>query len=145
MLADDLTQDALSKALSKLDQLKKMESLNAWMYSILNNQWREYLRRNRACEDLDDVILVSESNPEDWHNRQQKVDKVQAAISQLPNGQRQALSLVDIEGMTYMEVSEILDIPVGTVMSRLNRARKSLQTHLMKEEKMQTVIRLRSV
>lgn len=145
MLADDLVQDTLSKAMHKIDQLKNEQSMEAWLFAILNNQWREYLRRNKPCEDIDDVVYMHNRTPEYWHGRQQQVDQVQQAISELPLTQRQIISLVDIDGMSYASVSSALAIPVGTVMSRLSRARKNLQQKLYKKDSMSSVVRMRSV
>jgi len=145
MLADDLVQDTLSKALQRYDQLRNDDALDAWLFAILNNQWREYLRRNRPCEDIDEMMFVYDRTPEYWHIRQQTVDHVQGAIAELPLGQRQVITLVDIESMPYMQVSEILDIPVGTVMSRLSRARKTLQEKIIKRDRLVPIERLRSV
>ena len=145
MLADDLVQDTLSKALQRYDQLRNDDALDAWLFAILNNQWREYLRRNRPCEDIDDMMFVYDRTPEYWHIRQQTVDHVQGAIAELPLGQRQVITLVDIESMPYMQVSEVLDIPVGTVMSRLSRARKTLQEKIIKKDRLVSLERLRSV
>ena len=145
MLADDLVQDTLSKALQRYEQLRNDDALDAWLFAILNNQWREYLRRNRPCEDIDDMMFVYDRTPEYWHIRQQTVDHVQGAIAELPLGQRQVITLVDIESMPYMQVSEILDIPVGTVMSRLSRARRTLQDKIIKRDRLVSIERLRSV
>ena len=145
MLADDLVQDALSKAMVKIEQLKNEQSMDAWLFAILNNQWREYLRRNKPCEDIDEIVYKHNKTPEYWHGRQQDVDQVQQAISELTLSQRQIISLVDIEGMSYAKVSTALQIPVGTVMSRLSRARKNLQTKLQKKDNMSSVLRIRSV
>jgi len=144
MLADDLAQDTLSKAMQKIDQLKNDDSLDSWLFSILNNQWREYLRRNRPCEDIDDMVFMHEETPEYWHNRQQTIDHVQLAIAALPVTQRQVVTLVDIEGMSYLQVSNVLDVPIGTVMSRLNRARQALLEKLQRKS-VSVVTKLRSV
>ncbi|MCW8964041.1 MAG: RNA polymerase sigma factor [Gammaproteobacteria bacterium] len=130
MLADDLIQDALSRAISKKDQLKDHAKLEQWLYRILHNSWMEYLRRNRPATDLDTVQIVDELSPEVDFTKLQIVDAVRFAIGQLPVGQRQVITLVDLEEFTYNEVAEILEIPVGTVMSRLSRARKSLKESL---------------
>ncbi len=145
MLADDLAQEALSKAMQKIDQLRNEQALDAWLFTILNNQWREHLRRKKPCEDIDDMVYLHDQTPEYWHGRQQTVDSVQQAITELPLGQRQVVTLVDLEDMSYSKVSEILQIPVGTVMSRLSRARNNLQEKLQKRENMSSVVRIRSV
>lgn len=145
MLADDITQDALSKAMQKVHQLKDENLFDAWMFAILNNQWREYLRKSRPCEDIDELIFADHRTPEYWHHREQVVDGVKNAIAGLPLGQRQVVTLVDIESMSYLSVAETLDIPVGTVMSRLNRARKALQTKIKQKDNLSSVINIRSV
>lgn len=145
MLADDLTQETLSKALQKLEQLKNEDSLNSWLFAILNNQWRDYLRKKRPCEDIDEIVFVHEQTPEYWHDRQQSIDHIRHAINELPLGQRQVLTLVDIESMSYADVAETLEIPVGTVMSRLNRARRSLQINLKGKEKRASIAQLRRI
>lgn len=145
MLADDLAQDTLSKAIQKLDQLRNRDSMDAWLFSILNNQWREFLRRSRPCEDIDSLIYMHEETPEVVQIRQQKIDAVQQAISELPLAQRQVVTLVDIEGLSYMNVAEVIEVPIGTVMSRLSRARSSLEKKLRVRESASSVINLRSV
>lgn len=145
MLADDLAQETLSKAIQKLHQLKDESLFDAWLFAILNNQWREYLRKSRPCEDIDDMVFADNQTPDYWHDREQVVDHVRCAISDLPLGQRQVITLVDIEAMSYLAVSEALDIPVGTVMSRLSRARKALQEKLIIKKNLPSIIKLRSV
>lgn len=134
MLADDLTQQALLQALSNIGQLRDPERLNHWLMRILNNCWRDHLRRRHPTEQLDDLVLVDEDSPERVLRRQQVAERVQAAIQCLPLGQRQVVTLVDIQGCSYAEVAEILDIPRGTVMSRLSRARDSLRQQLLSLE-----------
>ena len=145
MLADDLAQETLSKAMQKYHQLKDESLFDSWMFAILNNQWREYLRKSRPCEDIDELVFADHQTPEYWHDREQLVDNVRVAISGLPLGQRQVITLVDIESMSYLEVSEALSIPVGTVMSRLSRARKALLDKLKQKNNLSSFIKLRSV
>jgi len=132
-LADDLTQETLVKALKKRDQLRDPEAINTWLFRILSNCWRDYLRQNRDLEDIDEVALASDSTPEADNAQMQLVEKVRAAIMKLPDGQRQVVTLVDIEGFTYLEVANILEIPVGTVMSRLCRAHNVLRERLLRD------------
>lgn len=132
-LADDLAQEALVKALRKSDQLRDHQALNTWLFRILSNCWRDHLRKHREIEDIDNVTLLSEVTPESQHDEQQLIDKVRAAIVRLPEGQRQVVTLVDLEGFTYMEVAGTLDIPIGTVMSRLCRAHNSLRDRLLRD------------
>ncbi len=132
-LADDLVQETLSKALVRRAQLRDEAALKAWMVSIMNHCWLDYLRSRRDFDDIDDLHDELESgadSPEACCNREQVIACVRAAVERLPLGQRQVLTLVDLEDFGYTEVAGILDIPVGTVMSRLSRARASLKNLL---------------
>lgn len=134
MLADDLVQETLSLALQKVHQLRDKERLNAWLYSILNNRWKQYLRSRRPHEDLDDDRACDLPGPELLIDRLEIVSRVRKAVAALPVEQRKVLALVDLEDFSYNDVAEILEIPVGTVMSRLHRARKGLVKLLDTEE-----------
>lgn len=131
MLADDLVQETLKKALIKQDQLKDFSRLEAWLFRILHNCWMEYLRAKKPALDIDDVDLEMDETPEAQMTEQQIIKRVRNAIAILPLTQRQVITLVDLENSSYAEVAEILDIPVGTVMSRLSRARAMLKQRLM--------------
>ena len=132
-LADDLTQEALAKALARVGQLRDPARLRSWLYGILVNCWRDHLRARRPTEDIDSIEehwLASDRSPEQDASQMQVAARVRAAIEQLPVGQREVLSLVDLEECSYAEVAEILAIPIGTVMSRLCRARAALRRTL---------------
>ncbi len=132
-LADDLVQETLSKAWVRRAQLREEAALKAWMVAIMNHCWLDHLRSRRDFDDVDDLQDTLESradSPEACCNREQVVACVRAAVARLPQGQRQVLALVDLEEFSYAEVAGILDIPVGTVMSRLSRARASLKNML---------------
>lgn len=145
VLADDLAQEALTRGLSRLEQLREPERLVSWLFAILNRCWIDHLRTRR--EDLDDEILAELPSdlpgPDSHAERQQTVNRVRTAVAALPLGQRQAVTLVDLEDFSYAEVAEILAIPIGTVMSRLCRARASLKQTLVEAPLAQR--RLRSV
>jgi len=129
-LADDLTQEAMTRGLKNAQQLRDPERMNAWMFRILSNCWHEHLRRQKPGVPLDDIELVDSHTPEREQQQQNIVSRVQAEIARLPVGQRQVVTLVDIEGLSYAETAEALEVPVGTVMSRLNRARTNLREAL---------------
>ncbi len=131
MLADDLVQDTLSKAIKNKDQLREMAKLEQWLFRILHNCWMGYLRRNRPETDLDSILLIDEFSPESCASKLQVIESVRNAVARLPVGQRQVITLVDLEELKYSDVAEILDIPMGTVMSRLSRARISLKEALL--------------
>lgn len=133
MLADDLVQETMALGLQKVHQLRDPERLNAWLYSILNNSWKQYLRCNRPHEDLDEERPCDGPAPDTAVGQLQTVTRVRNAVAELPAEQRRVLALVDLEGLAYSEVAVILDIPIGTVMSRLHRGRKSLLAKLEKQ------------
>ncbi len=130
-LADDLTQETLIKAMRKASQLRDPDAGNAWLYSILANCYRDHLRRSREMDDIDESDIEGSSNPEQESSELEIVHQVRGAMSRLSDGQRQVISLVDIEGFSYVEVAQILNVPIGTVMSRLCRARAALRDELL--------------
>lgn len=132
-LADDLVQETLLKAYRKAGQLRDPRAGQAWLFSILSNCFNDHFRRNRETEDIDDHEIADEESPESRSSELQIVRKVRRAIATLSAGQRQVVTLVDLEGFSYIEVAQILGIPVGTVMSRLCRARNALKTRLLGE------------
>jgi RNA polymerase sigma-70 factor, ECF subfamily len=133
-LADDLVQETLSKAWTRRAQLRDEAALKAWMVTIMNHCWLDHLRSRRDFDDIEDwqdELESSADTPEASCNREQVIACVRSAVARLPLGQRQVLTLVDLEEFGYAEVAAILDIPVGTVMSRLSRARTSLRQNLL--------------
>lgn len=132
-LADDLVQEALSKAWTQRAQLRDETALKPWLVSIMNHCWMDHLRRRRDFDDVEewqDELVSGADSPEACCDRQRVVACVRAAVARLPLAQRQVLTLVDLEEFGYAEVASILDIPVGTVMSRLSRARANLKNLL---------------
>ena len=129
-LASDLVQETLVKALKSGAQLKKETSVDTWLFTILSNAWKDHCRKEKDTVDIDDVNLNSEENPEGDHSRSQLINRVRGAIGGLRSEQRQIITMVDLQGLTYAEVSQILEVPVGTVMSRLCRARQALRSKL---------------
>lgn len=132
-LADDLAQETLTKAWQKGAQLRDPQSQEAWLFSILANCYRDHFRRHREMDDIDELELPVETSPESENIQHETVRKVRTAIARLPEGQRQVITLVDLEGFSYVEVAQILAIPSGTVMSRLSRARTALKALLLAE------------
>jgi len=134
-LAEDLVQETLIKALKNANQLRDPRSMNGWLFSILANCWRDHFRLRSPTKDADEIEdyhCVNQTTPEDEHAQSQLISHVWKAVEKLPMGQRQVLTLVDLEDFSYIEVAAILSIPIGTVMSRLCRARQALK-HLLKE------------
>lgn len=133
MIADDLVNETMYKALKSQAQLRDKKKLDSWLYKILANSWYDYLRQKRPTEDIENIVLSDSQSPEKQLHQHQIIHQVRVGIASLPQGQRQVLTLVDLEGVSYQEVSEILDIPIGTVMSRLNRARAQLKKQLLSQ------------
>lgn len=129
-LADDLVHEAMVRAMDKCRQLRDPSRLDSWLYSILNNCWREHLRGRRSEVEIDDEANQCTRCPERINLSSELAERVFELMACLPEGQRQVLSLVALEDLSYCEVAEALDIPVGTVMSRLSRARQFLADQL---------------
>jgi RNA polymerase sigma-70 factor, ECF subfamily len=132
--ADDMVQIAVERALSRLDQWRRDARLDSWMFKIVRNAWIDEVRsRGRRAR----IFLAEESGADvgvDTAGRQATLMSVQAAMQRLPEEQRLAVSLVLIEGLPYKEAAEVLDVPVGTLTSRLARGREALQVLLGPEE-----------
>jgi len=148
-LADDLVQETLAKAMQKSSQLRDPKAGDAWLFTIMSNCYKDYFRRLRETEDVDNLDLLHDDTPERASTERETISTVRDAIASLAESQRQVVTLVDLEGFSYTEVATILEIPVGTVMSRLCRARKALREHLLptlgREYSNETVDRIRRV
>ena len=130
-LADDMVQQTLVKALNSQRQLRDIEAADAWLFRILANCLKDHFRAKREVLLGDDQVRVEYVTPETQTQEQQLVDNVRLAVSRLPLAQCQVITLVDLEGFTYARVAETLEIPVGTVMSRLCRGRAALRDTLL--------------
>lgn len=128
--ADDLVQISVERALQRYEQWRPESRFESWMFGIVRNAWidevRARQRRNR--------ILAAEEEGENVGGGagegQAEMLSVQTAMAALPEEQRMAVALVLIEGLSYKEAAEALDIPVGTLTSRLARGREALQALL---------------
>ena len=130
-LADDLVQQTLYKALGNQRQLRDMTAAQAWLFRILANCLTDYHRAKREFISDEEMLGADNRTPERLTQEQQLVEKVRLGVGRLPLAQRQVVTLIDLEGFTYASVAEILDMPVGTVMSRLCRGRKALRELLV--------------
>ncbi len=133
-LAEDLAQEAAEKALRNASQVRDPERLKGWLYRILANCLRDHYRARHEHEDLErfaDSLADAGPNPEEVHARTQLTARVRQSIARLPLAQRQVVILIDLEGCSYAAVGEALEIPIGTVMSRLCRARAALRERLL--------------
>jgi RNA polymerase sigma-70 factor (ECF subfamily) len=128
--ADDVVQIAVERALLRLDQWRRDARLDSWMFKIVRNAWIDELRsRGRR----DKVFVAEEAGAnvgvEPIESETARLS-VQAAMARLPEDQRAAVSLVLVEGLPYKEAAEVLEIPMGTLTSRLARGREALQALL---------------
>ena len=130
-LADDLVQQTLLKALSNQKQLRDFAAAEGWLFRILANCLTDYRRAKREFLSGDDLEIIDKITPEHRFKEEQLVQKVRSAVQNLPINHRQVITLVDLEEFSYASVAQILDIPVGTVMSRLCRGRRALRKHLL--------------
>ena len=125
--ADDLVQDTVERAWRKLDQ--RSGEMRPWLFSIMHNLHVDQLRRpGLALQELDDDTLLAA--PARAPGQAIAIGEMDAALARLPLGQREVILLVALEQMPYEQVAATLDIPVGTVMSRLSRGRDKLRTLL---------------
>lgn len=126
--ADELVQAACLRALEKCDQFQPGTQLSRWAYTILSSIWKNELRSRRVREgqgQVDaEIALVTDGVGEMTMNLLAR--QVLKEVERLPDGQREAVFLVYGEGMAYREAADVLDVPVGTVMSRLAAARSKL-------------------
>jgi RNA polymerase sigma-70 factor, ECF subfamily len=135
--ARDLVQETFLKSLKGFSSFREGTNFKAWMFRILRNTFltsRTGLeRRNTQQEDEEgfEESSVSQETPEIALIRRADTELVQAAIAQLATAFQEVILLADLEEMKYQEIAEALDIPIGTVMSRLARARKQVREHIV--------------
>ena len=144
--AEDLVQETYLKAYRAYNGFQEGTNLKAWLYRILTNTFINTYRAKRRrpeetdVEDVDNLYLyhrlVGHGGPELGRSAEDEVlsrftdEAVKAAIESLPESFRMTVLLADVEGFSYKEIAEIMDVPVGTVMSRLHRGRGALQKAL---------------
>lgn len=137
--AEDLVQDTVMRAFRSWDKYEPGTNSRAWLVTILRNIFINQFRRRKrrptpvgfdAVEELSVFDSVQERDPEGSFFRRIVDDHVKRAIQEMPDEFRLPVVLRDIEGMGYAEIAEVLDLPVGTVKSRLFRARRRLQRRL---------------
>jgi RNA polymerase sigma-70 factor (ECF subfamily) len=142
--AQDLVQDTYLKAFRARDRFVPGTNLKAWLYTILHNTWRNR-RRDRArsrveadseavdqaADQAGDMVSAAPDSPEALLVNAALSDELRAALDGLPEAFREAIWLRDVEELTYQEIATALDVPIGTVMSRLSRGRKQLYAALI--------------
>ena len=135
--AEDLVQETFVQAIPRFNDLNPDSNLKAWLFTIMRNTWLKKLRRTRSGPDfvdLDTAIIsacdIEKNDPQSSCIRLWEREEIRLALEQLPAQCREIVVLGDIEGFSYKEMAEILDCPVGTIMSRLSRARAKLKQAL---------------
>ena len=128
--ADDVVQIAVERALLRLDQWHRDARLDSWLFKILRNAWIDEVRsRGRSAK----ILMPQEAGEHVGEaSMEREIDRlsVEAALARLPHDQRLAVSLVLVEGLPYKEAAEVLEVPIGTLTSRLARGRDALQAML---------------
>lgn len=144
--ASDITQEIFIKVYQNLEKFKGQSSFSTWLFSIAGNHCRDELRKRQKelkrssfdsiAEERKETEKVSDNNsnyqPEESSIKNEQFRDIEIALSKLSIEYREPLVLRDIQGFTYDEISKILDLPAGTVKSRLSRARRKLRDNLSK-------------
>jgi RNA polymerase sigma-70 factor (ECF subfamily) len=132
--ADDLVQETIVRGLGNLDKFEAGTNLQAWLFTILRNQFYTSMRRRkREVEDPDDIMAGSLPTPPEQHGSLELQD-LNLALKKLPLEQREVLLLIGAEGLSYEEAAQICGAKIGTIKSRVNRARARLAELLCLQE-----------
>src|SRR5262249_26224774 len=124
--ADDLVQETLLRAMANIESFQPGTNMSAWLFTILRNLFRsEYRKRRREVEDTDGSYAESLKSHPEQHSRVE-CEEFREALGKLPPDQREALILVGASGFSYEEAAAICECAVGTIKSRVNRARTRL-------------------
>ncbi len=139
--AEDLAQETFAKALERFGSFRAGTNCRAWLLRILRNTWIDQLRHKKITGPelpVDEAILAGPEEPDQttWTNAEDVLENfadedVISAMRQLPDDQRLAVFLVDVEQLSHEEVAEITDVAIGTVKSRTSRARSELRKRLL--------------
>ncbi|WP_419910879.1 RNA polymerase sigma factor [Hoeflea sp.] len=128
-VADDLVQETCEKALANRGGYQPGTRMDAWLFRIMRNAWIDRTRRQRTegvKTDIDDAHFLVGQDGAAVTEARITLDETARAIAALPDDQREVLMLVSVEALSYKEAADILEVPIGTVMSRLARARKKI-------------------
>lgn len=130
--ADDLVQNLCERVLLRSDQLREHARLDAWLYGIMRNIWFDELRHRkvRRHDDMDAAAGVIGTDGEAVVEGRMTLAAVRTALGGMSTDQRTVLMLVCVDGLSYKEAAETLGVPMGTIMSRLSRARQDLHERL---------------
>ncbi len=137
--ADDLVQETYVRAMQAMGRLRAGSNMKGWLFTILRNIWFNQLRKWRngpqmveieAWDSVADSIVEPSKDSYDEYVSKMEIEQVRAAIQELPVEFREIILLREFEDLSYLEIASVLDCPVGTVMSRLGRARAKLRVML---------------
>jgi RNA polymerase sigma-70 factor (ECF subfamily) len=137
--AEDLVQETYLRAMQAMGRLRAGSNLKGWLFTILRNVWFNQLRKRRNGPQMVEIevgdgvansILEPSKDSYDLYVSKMETEQVRAAIQGLPVEFREIILLREYEDLSYMEIASVLDCPVGTVMSRLGRARAKLRALL---------------
>ena len=153
--AEDLVQETYLKAYKYYDKFQEGTNFKAWIFKILKNTFINSYRKKQKQPHQSDFAAIEESfesqvsdrvtdrlkSPEDELLEKVLDEDVQRALESLPDDYRMAVILADLEGFSYKEIADILEVPLGTVMSRLYRGRKQLETAMLQYARQQGYLR----
>lgn len=130
---DDLLQSTVERALGRIDQWQEGTSLESWMFRIARNMHIDQVRSARlrgTSVDIDEAYDVQGEDGVSITEARSDLATARAAMAALPEEQRELMALVVVEGQSYKQAAEILEIPIGTVMSRIARARRAIDAYV---------------
>jgi RNA polymerase sigma-70 factor (ECF subfamily) len=139
--AEDLVQETYVRAMQAMGRLRAGSNIKGWLFTILRNVWFNQLRKSRngpqmveieVWDDVANSIVEPSKDSYDLYVSKMEAEQVRAAIQELPIEFREVILLREYEDFSYLEIASVLDCPVGTVMSRLGRARAKLRAALSK-------------
>jgi RNA polymerase sigma-70 factor (ECF subfamily) len=137
--AEDLVQETYVRAIQAMERLRPDSNMKSWLFTILRNIWFNKLRKRKNDPQLIEIegedgvaneVTEPSKNSHDLYVQKMETEQVRAAIKELPVDFREIILLREYEDLSYQEIATVLDCPVGTVMSRLGRARAKLRTLL---------------
>jgi RNA polymerase sigma-70 factor (ECF subfamily) len=141
--ADDLVQDTIVRALAKAHLWQPGTDLRAWLFTIMHNQYVNDLRRAARQQVPIDVDLVASTLPATTDpSASRQLSELDHALGRLSKGQREVVLLVGLEGMSYDEAAKVIGVPIGTIRSRLGRAREALRSLMGIDEEAKSVDRV---
>ena len=133
--ADDLVQETYVRAIQAMGRLRPGSNMKSWLFTILRNIWLNQLRKVRNGPEMVEMeaengVVEPSKNSHDLYVSKMETEQVRTAIQELPVRFREIILLREYEDLSYQEIARALDCPVGTVMSRLARARAKLRTQV---------------